>query len=100
AAATRGQDAPALRKLIRATRNNRDFRILLDAKRERGLIGALGAMVASPASAPYIARAIIEAKFGVATAKLASVAAGDARSPAEPTATAESEAGAERKPAR
>lgn len=100
AVAHSGQSAPALRKLIRATRNNRDFRILLDAKRERGLVGALAAIFASPASAPHIARAILEAKFGVVRKRLASVAHGEAPRPVEPTAATESEAGAERKPAR
>ncbi|MBS0253444.1 MAG: glycosyltransferase [Proteobacteria bacterium] len=82
----RGKDVPALRKLIRATRNNRDFRVLLDAKRERGLMGALAAFYASPASIPFIARAIAEAKLGLARQRLSAPAVGaDTRSiaPAE-----------------
>lgn len=84
AVAQSGKEIPALRKLIRATRNNRDFRLLLDAKRERGIKGALAAFCASPASIPFIAREIAKSKLGVARQRL-SLTSVDTRSiePAE-----------------
>lgn len=79
-----GKDVPALRKLIRATRNNRDFRLLLDAKRERGIQGALATFCASPASIPFIVRSIAEAKLGVASRKLSATATRADIRPVEP----------------
>ncbi|WP_409560543.1 glycosyltransferase family 2 protein [Hyphomicrobium sp. MC8b] len=62
--------APSLERLLVSTRNNRDFRILLDAKREHGLVGALGAISKSLASVPYMAREVAEAKLSAIKRKL------------------------------
>ena len=99
AVARSGKDVPSLGKLVRATRNNRDFRVLLDAKRERGLEGAITAIANAPASIPYIALAVLDAKWGAALKRLNATATRPDAVRIKPQAIVE-KAPAERKPTR
>lgn len=99
AVAQSGKIVPSLDKLIRATRNNRDFRVLLDAKRDRGLQGAIAAIANAPASVPYIARAVLNAKWDAALQKLNATTTRPDVARLKPPASVE-KAPAERKPAR
>lgn len=99
AVARSGKDVPSLGKLIRATRNNRDFRVLLDAKRERGLGGAIAAIANAPASIPYIARAVLDAKWGAALKRLNAAVGRPHNARLEPPAIVD-KTPAERKPTR